>query len=270
MQRARARWNRTRTCFFFLKKKKRTHRGTGRSLSTRAPSSVMMVQAPAHWCAGSETREINEVDRAGLGSGPEMVTSFLPEKRICLTTVLLQRFGISASHGKLFELTQRQRILVGLWARPPVLSPARSSHLHVFSPSLPLGALRIFMGRGAMQVGCSGQSQIPSMSHNLRPIRGRIKFPATTNNASTQQHGAARAAAPPNGTSQAADDAVGKPTLGCSTEAGKKKRHAKKKTAPTAPESQEANRRRDVLLRIATRHLPKGHRPRPRSAPNAH
>ena len=169
------------------------------------------------------------MDRAGPGSGPEMVTSFLPEKRICLTTVLLQRFGISASHGKLFEITQRQRILVGLWARPPALSPARSSPLHTCSSSLPLEALRIFTGRGAMQVGCRGRSQIPSTSRNLRPIRGRIIFPATTNSASTQQHGAARAAAPPNGTSQAADDAAGEPTLGCNTQAGKKKRHAKKK-----------------------------------------
>ena len=30
--------------------RKRTHRGTGRSLSTRASSSDMMTQAPAHWC----------------------------------------------------------------------------------------------------------------------------------------------------------------------------------------------------------------------------
>ena len=116
------------------------------------------------------------MDRAGPGSGPKTVTSFLPEKRICLTTVLLQRFGISASHWKLFEITQRQRILVGLWARPPVLSPARSSPLHTCSPSLPLEALRIFTGRGAMQVGCRGRSQIPSTSRNLRPIRGRMIF----------------------------------------------------------------------------------------------
>ena len=67
--------------------RKRTHSGTGRSLSTRASSSDMMVLAPARWLtrldhsvfnpepgrcqhrAGSETREINEVDWAGSGSG---------------------------------------------------------------------------------------------------------------------------------------------------------------------------------------------------------
>ena len=49
--------------------------------------------------AESETKEINEVDRAGPGSGSQTVTSFFTRKTSCLTTVLLHRFGTSASHG---------------------------------------------------------------------------------------------------------------------------------------------------------------------------
>ena len=81
-----------------------------------------MVQASAHWLtrldhsdfskpgrrphrpmsetkAGSETREINEVDRAGRGSGSQTVTSFFTPNPTCFTTVFLRLFGISASHG---------------------------------------------------------------------------------------------------------------------------------------------------------------------------
>ena len=51
------------------------------------------------------------------------------------------------------------------------------------------------------------------------------------------------------------------PLLGAAPKRARRSATPSKKTAPTAPESQETNRRRDVLLRIAKRHLPKGHRP---------
>ena len=46
--RARVEQKPTRTCFFFFKKKKRTHKGTGRSLYPHASSSHMMVQGLRH------------------------------------------------------------------------------------------------------------------------------------------------------------------------------------------------------------------------------
>ena len=98
VRRARARWN-------------KNPRGTGRSLSTRASSSDMMVQASANWLtrldhsvfnsepgkcphrAGSETRETKEVGQAALGPGSQTMTSFFMRKPNCLTTVLHRTLG---------------------------------------------------------------------------------------------------------------------------------------------------------------------------------
>ena len=132
--------------------KENAHRGTERSLSTCVSSSDMMVQAPAHWStrldfsvfksepgryphrAGSETRVINEVDRAGPGSGSQTVTSFFTRKPTRPTTVLLWNTCVSwigRNDMKLFKITQKT--LVEPWARPPVLLPALRKASH--SPS---------------------------------------------------------------------------------------------------------------------------------------
>ena len=79
--------------------------------------------------AGSVTRTINEMDWAGPGSGSQTMTSFFTRKPTCLTALGLLRLTDRKNRHETIQ-NQKKKTLAGLWARPPVLLPARRQASH--------------------------------------------------------------------------------------------------------------------------------------------